>query len=122
MPYNSCKFENDLKFFREWFRVREEREKARFDFFYGQYESKQSKVIPKIENSFKSKKKSAPGVKHDMMMEPPTPTLERGGLKEKSRSEVFDHAYLTPDDYKKDLKQYFMHFETEEERDKKLAL
>ena len=36
LPFNPKKFENDLKYFREWFRLREEKQKAKFDFFYGQ--------------------------------------------------------------------------------------
>ena len=38
LPYDAKKFENDLKFFREWFRTREERQKAKYEFFYGKQE------------------------------------------------------------------------------------
>ena len=42
LPYDPKKFENDLKFFREWFRAREDSQRRKFEFFYGAPVAKQA--------------------------------------------------------------------------------
>jgi len=126
VEYDRHKFQNDLSFFREWFRSRESRLKGKYDYFYGplcedpkearRINQSRPRSLEYLENKSQggdhqsqSKRSARRSGRAASIQASKKPHLHYGGRS--GFGEVHSKHCLTREEYIADLKTYYMRFD-----------
>ena len=96
------RFENDLKYFREWFRLREQKNSAKYDYFYGPLQGDEETAIKtNKERKKKQARVSAPKESGRRSLDGNGDSALRGSVKSVSISRIEGEkdAYETQGEY-----------------------